>query len=175
MKTVIFVVLAAILLVARDPVVMEYENSLAYLWGDNYTIHRVDSIQGYQVVSSQYFTDVNVLNSFLSHFGQDTTSFTDNFRDTVNVFNLSNYLSGYGRSYQIGLDTIYKDFWNSHGTICASANISFIDANSTKWDELPGVASNPFPHKSFTIMIPLSGGGNEIVYHFINKSNPPIY
>ena len=175
MKTVLFIILASILLVATDPVVMEYENSLAYLWGDNYTIHRIDSIQGYEVVSSQYFTDVNVLNSFLIHFGQDTTSFTDNFRDTVNVFNLSNYLSGYGSSYEIGLDTIYKDFWNSHGTICYSPSIGFIDANSTKWDEAAGVNSNPEPHKSFTIMIPLSGGGNEIVYHFINRSNTPIY
>ena len=175
MKTVIFVILASILLVARNPVVMEYENSLAYLWGDNYTIHRVDSIQGYEVVSSQYFTDVNVLNSFLIHFGQDTTSFTDSFRDTLTVNELSKYIGGWGSIYEIGLDTIYKDFWNSHGTICYSPNIGFIDANSTKWDELPGVASNLFPHKSFTIMIPLSGGGNQIVYHFINKSNPPIY
>lgn len=175
MKTLILLLSISILVIPRDPVVIEYENSLAYLWGDNYTIHRIDSVQNYQVVSSQYFTDVNVLNSFLSHFGQDTTSFTDSFRDTVNVFNLSNYLSGYGSSYEIGLDTIYKDFWNSHGTICASPNLVFIDANSTKWDELPAVASNPEPHKSFTIMIPLSGGGNEIIYHFINRSNPPVY
>ena len=175
MKTIISLLLISILFIPRNSVDMTYENSLSYLWGDNYTIHRIDSIQNYEVVNSQYFTDVNVLNSFLSHFGQDTTSFTDNFRDTVSVFNLSNYLSGYGSSYEIGLDTIYKDFWNSHGTICASPNIGFIDANSTKYDELSGVASNPFPHKSFTIMIPLIGGGNQIVYHFINKSNPPIY
>ena len=131
---------------------MEYENSLAYLWGENYTVHRIDSIQNYQTVNSQYFADIFVLSSILTHFGQDTTSFTDSF-----------------------LDTLYKDFWNSHGTICASPNIGFIDANSTKWDELAGVASNPFPHKSFTIMIPLSGAGNEIVYHLINKSNPPVH
>lgn len=154
---------------------MEYENSLAYLWGTNYTVHRIDSVQSYQVVSSQYFTDVSVLNSFLTHFGQDTTSFTDSFRDTLTVNDLSNYTAGWGASYHIGLDTIYKDFWNSHGTICASPNIGFIDANSTKWDELPGVSSSPEPHKSFTIMIPLSGGGNQIVYHLINKSSPPIY
>ena len=81
---------------------MEYENSLAYYWGDNYTIHRIDSIQNYQTVNSQYFTDVFVLNSFISHFGQDTTSFTDSFRDTVTVNNLANYLGGWGSNHQIG-------------------------------------------------------------------------
>tara|TARA_R110002124_G_scaffold212856_9_gene379001 strand:- start:6308 stop:6835 length:528 start_codon:yes stop_codon:yes gene_type:complete len=175
MKTIIFALIISVLLMPKNEVLMEYENSLEYLWGNNYTIHRIDSVQNYEIINSQYFTDVFILNSFLTHFGQDTTSFTDNFRDTVNVENLSNYLSGYGSRYEIGLDTIYKDFWNSHGTICASANIPFIDANSTKWDELTGVSSNPLPHKSFTIMIPLSGGGNEIVYYFINKSNPPSY
>ena len=154
---------------------MEYENSLAALWGTNYTIHRIDSIQSYEVVSSQYFMDLNVLNSILTYFGQDTTSFTDNFRDTLTINQFSNYLSGWGSSYEIGLDTIYKDFWNSHGTICASPNIGFIDANSTKWDELSGVNSNPEPHKSFTIMVPLSGGGNQVLYYFINNSTPPTY
>jgi hypothetical protein len=153
----------------------EYENSMEYYWGNNYTVHRIDSVQGYQVASSQYFMDMPVLVSLLTHFGQDTTSFTDSFRDTLDVNNLSNYLSGWGSSHQIGLDTIYKDFWNSHGTICYSPNVGFIDANSTKWDEAPRVASNPEPHKSFTIMIPLSGGGNEIVYHLINNSTPPSY
>jgi len=175
MKTLILLLSIFILLIPQKSVQTDYENSLAYLWGTNYTIHRIDSIQNYQVVSSQYFFNVNLLSTFLSNFGQDTTSFTDNFRDTVNVIDLSKYLSGYGSSYEIGLDTIYKDFWNSHGTICHSPNIPFIDANSTKWDELPGVASSPEPHKSFTIMIPISQGGNEIVYHFINRSNPPAY
>jgi len=175
MKIIISIFLFCFLLDSSNQVVMEYENSLAYYWGDNYTIHRIDSIQNYQTVNSQYFTDVFVLNSFISHFGQDTTSFTDSFRDTVTVNNLANYLGGWGSNHQIGLDTIYKDFWNSHGTICASPNIGFIDANSTKWDELEGVSSNPLPHKSFTIMIPLSGGGNQIVYHLINKTNPPAY
>tara|TARA_R110002072_G_scaffold200977_1_gene358663 strand:- start:78 stop:656 length:579 start_codon:yes stop_codon:yes gene_type:complete len=152
-----------------------YENSLAYLWGTNYTIHRIDSIQGYEVVNSQFFTNTIVLNSLLSHFGQDTTSFTDNFRDTLNTTNLNNYLSSWGNYTEMGLDTIYKDFWNSHGTICYSPSIGFIDANSTKWDELSGVNSSPEPHKSFTIMIPLSGAGNQIVYHLINNSTPPSY
>lgn len=151
------------------------ENSLASLWGTNYTIHRIDSIQGYEVVSSQYFMDMPVLVNILTQFGQDTTSYTDGFRDTLNVIDLSKYLGGWGNTFDIGLDTIYKSFWNSHGTICYSPNIGFIDANSTKWDELAGVASSPEPHKSFTIMIPISGGGNEIVYHFVNRSNPPTY
>tara|TARA_R110002096_G_scaffold148846_5_gene310027 strand:+ start:215 stop:742 length:528 start_codon:yes stop_codon:yes gene_type:complete len=175
MKTILLIILAVTLITPINSVEMEYENSLAALWGTNYTIHRIDSIQSYEVVSSQYFMDLNVLNSILTHFGQDTTSFTDNFRDTLTINQFSNYLSGWGSSYEIGLDTIYKDFWNSHGTICASPNIGFIDANSTKWDELPGVNSNPEPHKSFTIMIPLSGGGNQILYYFINNSTPPTY
>jgi hypothetical protein len=152
---------------------MVYENSLSYLWGDNYTVHRLDSVQDYQVINSQYFANTTVLNSILTHFGQDTTSFTDSFRDTLTVMNLSKYLGGWGNTCSLGLDTIYKDFWNSHGTICASPNIDFIDANSTKWDESSGVSGNPFPHKSFTVMIPFSGGGNEIVYHLINNSTPP--
>jgi hypothetical protein len=152
-----------------------YENSLAYLWGTNYTVHRIDSVQGYEVVNSQYFNNSIVLSSLLIHFGQDTTSFTDSFRDTLNSVQLGKYLAGWGNYYEIGLDTIYKDFWNSHGTICYSPNVGFIDANSTKWDEAEGVASHPLPHKSFTIMIPLSGGGNEIVYHLINNSTPPSY
>ena len=175
MKTIIFALIISILLIPKNEVLMEYENSLAYLWGENYTVHRIDSVQNYQTVNSQYFADIFVLSSILTHFGQDTNSFTDSFLDTLTVNELSNYIGGWGSSYQIGLDTIYKDFWNSHGTICASPNIGFIDANSTKWDELAGVASNPFPHKSFTIMIPLSGGGNQIVYHLINKTNPPAY
>ena len=136
---------------------------------------QVQESLGYEVVNSQYFSNTAVLNSLLIHYGQDTTSFTDSFRDTLTQVQLNKYLAAWGSNYEIGLDTIYKDFWNSHGTICYSPSIGFIDANSTKWDELPGVASNPFPHKSFTIMIPLGGGGNEIVYHFINRSNPPIY
>ncbi len=175
MKTIISALIISILLIPNNNVTMEYENSLAYLWGDNYSIHRIDSVQNYQVAKSHYFTNGFVLNSLLSHFGQDTTSFTDNFRDTINVFDLSKYLGGWGSVYEIGLDTIYKDFWNSHGTICASPNIDFIDANSTKWDELQGVSSSAQPHKSFTIMIPLAGGGNQIVYHLINNSNPPTY
>ncbi len=151
------------------------ENSLASLWGANYTIHRIDSIQNYQVANSQYFMDMPVLVNILTQFGQDTTSYTDGFRDTLNVIDLSKYLGGWGNTFDIDLDTIYKSFWNSHGTICYSPNIGFIDANSTKWDELQGVASNPEPHKSFTIMIPLSQGGNEIVYHFVNRSSPPTY
>ena len=152
-----------------------YENSLDYLWGNNYTIHRIDSIQNYQLVNTQFFTNTIVLNSLLSHLGQDTTSFTDGFRDTLTISEYNNYLSAFGQSYFIDLDTIYKSFWNSHGTICYSPNIGFIDANSTKWDEEAGVASSPQPHKSFTIMIPLAGVGNQIVYHFINNSNPPAY
>jgi|TARA_R110000765_G_scaffold5487_2_gene17196 hypothetical protein len=152
-----------------------YENSLAYYWGDNYTVHRIDSVQGHQVASSQYFNNNVVLNSLLIHYGQDTTSFTDSFRDTLTQAQLNNYLAAWGSSYDIGLDTIYKDFWNSHGTICYSPSVGFIDANSTKIDEEAGVASHPLPHKSFTIMIPLSGGGNEIVYHLINNSTPPSY
>ena len=151
------------------------ENSLASLWGTNYSVHRIDSVQNYQVANSQYFMDMPVLVSLLTHFGQDTTSFTDNFRDTLTVNELSKYIGGWGSNYEIGLDTIYKDFWNSHGTICYSPNIGFIDANSTKWDEAAGVSSSPEPHKSFTIMIPLSGGGNQIVYHLINRSTPPAY
>ena len=152
-----------------------YENSLAYLWGTNYTVHRIDSIQGYEVVNTQYFNNSIVLNSLLIHYGQDTTSFTDSFRDTLTQVQLNKYLAGWGTNYEIGLDTIYKDFWNSHGTICYSPSVGFIDANSTKWDEAAGVNSNPEPHKSFTIMIPLSGGGNQIVYHLINNSTPPTY
>ena len=152
-----------------------YENSLSYLWGENYTVHRIDSVQNYEVVNSQYFNNSIVLNSLLSHYGQDTTSFTDSFRDTLTHVQINKYLAGWGSNYHIGLDTIYKDFWNSHGTICYSPSVGFIDANSTKWDELPGVNSNPEPHKSFTIMIPLSGGGNQIIYRLINNSNPPMY
>ena len=151
-----------------------YENSLAYLWGTNYTVHRIDSVQGYEVVNTQYFNNNVVLNSLLIHYGQDTTSFTDSFRDTLTQAQLNKYLAGWDVP-EIGLDTIYKDFWNSHGTICYSPNVGFIDANSTKWDEAAGVQSNPEPHKSFTIMIPLSGGGNQIVYHLINNSTPPTY
>ena len=154
---------------------IQVQESLADLWGTNYTIHRIDSVQGYEVVNSQYFSNTAVLNSLLIHYGQDTTSFTDSFRDTLTQVQLNKYLAAWGSNYEIGLDTIYKDFWNSHGTICYSPNIEFIDANSTKWDELSGVTSSPEPHKSFTIMIPISGGGNEIVYHFINRSNPPTY
>ena len=175
MKTIIFALIISVLLMPKNDVLMDYDNSLANLWGDNYSVHRIDSIQNYEVVNSQYFTNGFILNNFISHFGQDTTSFTDSFRDTVTINNLSNYLGGWGSVYEIGLDTIYKDFWNSHGTICASPNIDFIDANSTKWDELTGVSSNPLPHKSFTIMIPLVGGGNQIVYNLINNSNPPTY
>tara|TARA_R100001244_G_scaffold121848_1_gene91497 strand:- start:1212 stop:1682 length:471 start_codon:yes stop_codon:yes gene_type:complete len=152
-----------------------YENSLAYLWGENYSVHRIDSVQGYNVSSSQYFNNTSIMNSLLIHFGQDTTSFTDSFRDTLTAEALSPYLIGWGANYEIGLDTIYKDFWNSHGTICYSPNIGFIDANSTKWDELNGVTSNPEPHKSFTILVPLPGSGNQIVYHLINNSTPPTY
>ena len=171
----IITILILPLLVSSQSVDMTFENSLAYLWGTNYTVHRIDSVQGYQVVSSEYFTDASVLSSLFTHFGQDTTSFTDYFGDTLTVIDFSKYLGGWGSSHEIGLDTIYKDFWNSHGTICASPEIPFIDANSTKWDEEELVASNPFPHKSFTIMIPLSGGGNQIIYHLINRSNPPTY
>jgi len=175
MKTLIITILISILLIPSESVDMSYENSLAYYWGTNYSVHRIDSIQGYQVVNSQYFMDYYILNSIITHFGKDTTSFTNYFNDTLNVNNLSNYLGGWGSSHEIGLDTIYKDFWNSHGTICYSPNIGFIDANSTGIDEATGVASNPLPHKSFTIMVPLNGGGNEIVYHLINRSNPPGY
>ena len=173
-RTPFFILLLIVLIVLgctkKQPI-----ETLADVWGTNYTIHRIDSIQGYEVVSTQYFNNTAVLNSLLIHYGQDTTSFTDSFRDTLTQVQLNKYLAAWGSNYEISLDTIYKDFWNSHGTICYSPNIGFIDANSTKWDELSGVASNPFPHKSFTIMIPISAGGNEIVYHFVNNSNPPIY
>ena len=153
----------------------QMQESLADLWGTNYSIHRIEHIQGYQVVDVEYFCNTNILNKVLSNLGQDTTSFTDSFRDTLTITDYNNYLSAFGQNYFIDLDTIYKSFWNSHGTICYSPNIGFIDANSTKWDELPGVTSSPEPHKSFTIMIPVSAGGNEIVYHFVNNSNPPTY
>ena len=149
------------------------QESLADLWGTNYTIHRIDSIQGYEVVSSQYFSNTAVLNSLLIHYGQDTTSFTDSFRDTLTQVQLNKYLAAWGSNYEVGLDTIYKDFWNSHGTICYSPNIGFIDANSTKWDELPGVTSSPEPHKSFTIMIPISAGGNELSLIHISEPTRP--
>jgi hypothetical protein len=152
-----------------------YENSLAYLWGENYSVHRIDSVQNYSVVSSEFFSNASIMNSLLIHYGQDTNSFTDSFIDTLNTESLSPYLIGWGANYEIGLDTIYKDFWNSHGTICYSPNIGFIDANSTKWDELTGVSSSPEPHKSFTILVPLQGSGNQIVYHLINNSTPPTY
>lgn len=154
---------------------MSYENSLAYLWGTNYSVHRIDNVEAYQTVSSQFYCNTPILNSILTHFGQDTTSFTDNFNDTLTVNDLSKYIGAWGSSYEMQLDTIYKDFWNSHGTVCFSPDIPFIDASSTKWDEEEGVASQPLPHKSFTIMIPLQGSGNQIVYHFINNSNPPTY
>ena len=149
-----------------------YPNSLDSLWGSNYSIHRIDYIEGYQVVESEFFTNIPILQSVLTHFGQDTTSFTYNFNDTLNTEDLNNYLGGWGSSHYIGLDTIYKDYWNSHGTICTSPSLDFIDANSTKWDEAVGVTSSAQPHKSFTLMVPISGGGNEIIYHFINNSNP---
>jgi len=159
----------------KSRVQFEYEDSLAYLWGDNYSVHRIDSVQSYSVASSQFFNNSIIMNSLLVHYGQDTTSFTDSFRDTLNTEALSHYLIGWGANYEIGLDTIYKDYWNSHGTICYSPNVGFIDANSTKWDELEGVSSSPLPHKSFTIMIPLQGSGNQIIYHLINNSTPPSY
>ena len=149
-----------------------YANSLDSLWGSNYSIHRIDHVEGYQVVESEFFMNVPILQSVLTHFGQDTTSFTDTFTDTLTTEDLNNYLGGWGSSHYIGLDTIYKDYWNSHGTICTSPSLDFIDANSTKWDEEQGVQSSPEPHKSFTILIPISGGGNEIIYYFINNSNP---
>tara|TARA_R110002074_G_scaffold171863_1_gene334399 strand:+ start:15938 stop:16630 length:693 start_codon:yes stop_codon:yes gene_type:complete len=149
------------------------ENSLAYLWGTNYTVHRIDHRENFQIVNSQYFMNMPVLLSILTHFGQDTTSFTDSYLDTLTVNNLSNYLGNWGNIHELALDTIYKDFWNSHGTICFSPNLNFIDANSTKWDEETGISSSPEPHKSFTIMIPTEGSGSEIIYHLINNSNPP--
>jgi len=172
---IVIILLASSCTKEKSRVQFEYEDSIAYLWGDNYSVHRIDSVQNYSVVSSQYFNNTSIMNSLLIHFGQDTTSFTDSFRDTLNTEALSNYLIGWGASYEIGLDTIYKDYWNSHGTICYSPNISFIDVNSTKWDELEGVTSSPEPHKSFSITVPVSGGGNEIVFYLINNSTPPSY
>lgn len=149
--------------------------TLADVWGTNYSVHKIEYVEDYQVVETEYFANVHIINHLYANFGMDTTSFTNSFIDTVTVMDINNYAAAYGQSHIIDLDTIYKDYWNSHGTICYSPNIGFIDANSTKWDEEEGVASNPFPHKSFTIMIPLSGSGNQIVYHFINNSNPPAY
>ena len=47
---------------------IQVQESLADLWGTNYTIHRIDSVQGYEVVNSQYFSNTAVLNSLLIHY-----------------------------------------------------------------------------------------------------------
>ena len=180
-KTLILSVLAMMVIFSCTKINLEpnkrtqVQESLSDLWGTNYSIHKIEHIEGYQVTSTEYFCNTNILNKVLSNLGQDTTSFTEGFRDTLTITDYNNYLSSFGQSYFIDLDTIYKSFWNSHGTICYSDNIGFIDANSTKWDEETGVASSAQPHKSFSIMIPVSSGGNETVYYFVNNSNPPTY